>query len=132
MVGFRLAVVVSLAAYTIPNANAAMHGAAFSNIEVAAAPQADAGALLHKAAVEHADAGHHADVGHHADADHHSEGGAFGKQVKQDCCQDFCFSAALLSSCESSAPARVLMIFLASDDSHVHGTRPSLHRPPNI
>lgn len=133
MVFFRLAVVVSLAGYTIPNANAAMHGSAYSEVVAAVAPDDQADTHRHTTAVEHADAGLHADVGHHADAGHHGDDGDLGKQVKKDCCQDFCFSIALPSSCESSVPpVRVSLVFTTFDDSRVHGTRPSLHRPPNI
>lgn len=119
MVFFRLAIIVSLAGYTMPNANAAMHGSAFSEVSVSV------------------EAGHHGDAHSHgaetsqADADHHDDGDT-GKTSKNDCCQDFCFSLALPSPCQTYEPARVSTALRALDDSRVHGTQPSLHRPPNI
>lgn len=85
MVLFRLAIVVSLAGYTIPNANAAMHGSAYQNVTISV------------------EAGHHGDAHSHgakvfdADAGHHGDGGDAGKTAKDNCCQDFCFSIALPS-----------------------------------
>lgn len=120
MVLIRLAVVVSLAGYTMPNANAAMHGS----------PYPDASISIQ--------AGHHGDAHSHgakvfdADAGHHGDGGDAGKTAKDNCCQDFCFSIALPSPCQTSTLAKASAVFGAFDDSRVHGTRPSLHRPPNI
>jgi hypothetical protein len=119
MVFFRLAVILSLAGYTMPNANAAMHGSAYSEVSISV------------------EAGHHGDAHSHGaeavqvDAGHHGDGDA-GETSKKDCCQDFCFSIALPSTYQTSVPARVSSALRALDDSRVRGTRPSLHRPPNI
>lgn len=120
MVLFRLAVVLSLAGYTMPNANAAMHGSPYPEASIVAE------------ASHHGDAHSHGSKVVKADADHHRDGGDGGKSVQKNCCQDFCFSIALPSPSQTSVPARVSMAFAAFDDSRVHGTRPSLHRPPKI
>ena len=120
MVLIRLAVVVSLAGYTMPNANAAMHGSAYPDASISIEAGHKGDAHSHAAKVFDADAGHHAD------------GGDAGKTSKDNCCQDFCFSIALPSPCQTSVMARASTVFGALDDSRVHGTRPSLHRPPNI
>lgn len=121
MVVFRLAVVLSLASYTMPYATAAMHGSAYPDATVSVDLQ------------HHGDNHSHSAEAHEAARGHHVSGGDSGEPLEKDCCQDFCFSIALPSSCESSVPpVRVSTVFLTLDDSLVHGTRPSLHRPPNI
>jgi len=126
MVVFRLAVVVSLAGYTIPNANAAMHGSAYADVAVSIAVEDHEDARFQAVPIQHADAGHH------AHGDHNGDGDDFGKQVKKDCCQDFCFSAALPSSVQSSGVVTASSPLHFLDDGRIQGTRPSLHRPPNI
>ncbi|MCK8780821.1 hypothetical protein M0654_12580 [Rhizobium sp. NTR19] len=129
MVFFRLAIVVSLVGYTVPNATAAMHGSAFAEIEVSAPVDhhGDGDADSHGTADKQADAGHHGGGGHHD-----RDGSMSGKQVQKDCCQDFCFSVALPSPYQAFEPVTVATPLRVFDDSRVHGTRPSLHRPPNI
>lgn len=118
MVVFRLAIVVSLVGYTMPNAYAAMHGSAYSDVQISAAAEGHDDGHSHMPQADHADAGHHGD--------------GLEKKVKQDCCQDFCFAAALPTSCQAEGPVTVSSTLRFFDDGRVHGTRPSLHRPPNI
>jgi|TARA_R110000751_G_scaffold65203_1_gene133533 hypothetical protein len=125
MVVLRLVVVISLAGYTMSNANAAMHGSAFSDIEIAVVVEAHVGVHSDEAT------SHQKEPGEHAHAGHHGAGGD-GKQVNKDCCQDFCFSIALPTLSQTSVPASASTVFGAFNDSRVHGTRPSLHRPPKI
>jgi predicted 2-oxoglutarate/Fe(II)-dependent dioxygenase YbiX len=116
MVLLRLAVVMSLAGYTMSNANAAMHGSAYADVTASVGAQHHNNTHNHGAEVGHADTGHH--------------DGA--EVVKKDCCQDFCFSVALPASCQTSRPLLASSALRLGDDSRIHGTRPSLHRPPNI
>ncbi|WP_117191576.1 hypothetical protein [Rhizobium terrae] len=124
----RLAVMVSLAGYTMPNAYAAMHGAIYSGIQVTSAADHHVDSRIQPADPDH--------TGHstaHAEADHHGDSGdGPAKQVKKDCCQDFCFSIALPSSWQSAGVVTLSSVLVFADDNRVHGTRPSLHRPPNI
>lgn len=124
LVLIRLAIIASLVGYTMPNVYAAMHGTAFADIVTATSNGHDSDGHDHGATVERADAGHHA-----SDADGGTDP---GKQMKKNCCQDFCFSVALPSSCQAIGPVAVSSALRVFDDGRVHGTRPSLHRPPNI
>lgn len=124
LVLIRLAIIVSLVGDTMPNVYAAMHGAVYSGTDAAIVDDHHSSGHDHGATAEAADAGHHA-----TDAD---DGTDSGKQVKKNCCQDFCFSVALPSHCQASRPYMGSAALRSLDDTRVHGTRPSLHRPPNI
>nr|WP_325262541.1 hypothetical protein [uncultured Rhizobium sp.] len=123
LVLIRLAIIVSLVGYTMPNVYAAMHGTAYSGTGEVVADDHHSGSHDHGATAKIADAGHHA-----ADADD----GDPGKQFKKNCCQDFCFSVALPSHCQDFLTLAASATLRFFDDTRVHGTRPSLHRPPNI
>lgn len=123
MVVFRLAIVVSLVGYTLPNANAAMHGSAYADVTVKAvqADHHDHGSHSHGTMQDVSDATHH-----QPDKD------AGGQLAKKDCCQDFCFSMALPSGCDSPGIDAKSTIREFVDDTDPRGQPPSLHRPPNI
>ena len=123
MIVFRLAIVVSLVGYTLPNANAAMHGSAYDDLAVVAVE------------ADHHDHGlpAHAAMQDDSDASHHQPGkDAGGKLAKNDCCQDFCFSMALPSGYDAPEVLAHSSIREFNDDTDPHGQPPSLHRPPNI
>lgn len=123
---FRLAVIVSLAGYTLPNANAAMHGPT--------SPQTEAAIIADHGHESHghddlASDNHDADQ---AQSDHHGGNDDPNKSGKQNCCQDFCMSMALLSChhAETRLVASSIRYFI--DDSKNVGQITLLNRPPNI
>lgn len=123
---FRLAVIVSLVGYTLPNANAAMHGSALGNLQIQAVVQDDGHDEDHVAAeVDHGM--DHTEAGHHGGNDD-----AAGKSAKPDCCQDFCVSMALPVTHDVGGRIAVSSIRHFADDSKALGQIPVLNRPPNI
>lgn len=113
----RLAIVLSLAGYSLSNAYAAMHrtGDVRQTVSVS---------LDHGAAEKMAN-DHHGDV-----AADHDGGGA--ELAKQDCCQDFCVSLAIIGSSETMTVPVATAIHAFIDDRGTAGEIPALHRPPNI
>ncbi|MBB2792759.1 UNVERIFIED_ORG: hypothetical protein GGD58_001606 [Rhizobium pisi] len=116
----RLAIIVSLAGYSISNLDAAMHGPTLQvekTVSSAAAHGSHdmAGVSSHKHA--HGDA---------ADNDGPS------KIAKQECCKDFCGGFVLLCAGQSLGGPVVASILQFIDDQHVPGELPPLDRPPNI
>lgn len=115
----RLAVVASLALYTLPNAAFAMHGDDAAT--VAASPQ-DA----------------HADHASASASDHHDHGTSADlakedqKQDKQDCCSDFCISLAIMAHAPEFGSPRSDSVLLFLNDRLVFGQLSGLHRPPSI
>ncbi|NTE89415.1 hypothetical protein [Agrobacterium rubi] len=123
---FRLAVIVSLVGYTLPNANAAMHGVS--------ALQAEA-----TITVDHAHGSHgHDDLasGNHdadqAQSGHHGGNDDTDKSGKQNCCQDFCMSMALIACNQAETRLVASSIRYFIDDSKNVGQITLLNRPPNI
>ncbi|MBN8954466.1 MULTISPECIES: hypothetical protein [unclassified Rhizobium] len=114
----RLAIIVSLAGYTLSNANAAMHGSAF--------PEFRAEKL-----VDHGD--HHA-MQTDATGKHHDDasGLAKAKIAKQECCKDFCVGFGIVCNGYDAGGPAVSSIRQFIDDRHAPGERPNLDRPPNI
>jgi hypothetical protein len=114
----RLAMVASLALYTLPNATFAMHGA-------------EASATAVNVQDDHAD---HASM----DAtDHHGQGVSTAlakhdqKQDKQNCCSDFCISLAIVADAPAYGSPRNESVIIFLNDGFVHGQLSSLHRPPS-
>lgn len=114
----RLAIVVSLAGYTLSNANAAMHGSAFP--EIRAERQIDHG-------------NHHVTRADAAD-NHHSGASDLmkGKVAKQECCKDFCIGFGIICDGHDVGGFTVSSIRQFIDDRHTPGEKPNLDRPPNI
>ncbi|MNV40712.1 hypothetical protein D3C71_1323270 [compost metagenome] len=123
---FRLAVIVSLAGYTSPNANAAMHGP--SSIQTEATITVDHGHGSH-GHDELASDDHDADQ---AQSGHHGGSDDTEKPGKQDCCQDFCMSMALLAGDQGETRLVASSIRYFIDDSNTVGQITFLNRPPNI
>jgi hypothetical protein len=119
----RLVIIVSLAGYTLSNANAAMHGAAFPEFETTTSQ-------LMKQNGEHDMAqmsGHD-----HAHSDAADDEDGVTKLVKQECCKDFCGGFAIMAGGHAVGGPVVSSIRHIIDDQHSFGELPALHRPPNI
>ncbi|UVC06859.1 hypothetical protein IHQ71_16550 [Rhizobium sp. TH2] len=119
LVLLRLAIVASLALYTLPNATFAMHGDEASSVAVS----------LDNIQDEHAsmdDSDHH-DHGITKDTAKHDQ-----KQDKQNCCSDFCISLAIISDAPDFGSPRSDSVRDFLNDSSVFGQLQSLHRPPSI
>ncbi|MBX4863755.1 hypothetical protein HJA86_28140 [Rhizobium bangladeshense] len=117
----RLAIIVSLAGYSLSNANAAMHGTAFPEFEQAASQ-----------AMQHGDHDMAQMSGHDHSHDHAAGDKDGTKLVKQDCCSDFCAGIGIIcDSCDVGGPV-VTSIRQFVDDQQTFGELPPLHRPPNI
>ncbi|WP_164497516.1 hypothetical protein [Sinorhizobium medicae] len=111
----RLAIVVSLTAYSLPAASASMHGG-WSNTEIA-------------------QSGDHHDetkIGGHSHDDQKSSPDDAKKLVKTECCKGFCVSMALVAETNTVGGLRVTSIREFVDDARTKGELPLLHRPPNI
>lgn len=110
----RLVIIASLAGYSIPTASAAMHGT-WSKVDVG----------------QHQD--HHATADVHQDhGDHHSTADSDQKLDKQECCNAFCVSLAIVTGAHAIGGPRVASMHEFMDDAHIIGEIPPLHRPPNI
>jgi hypothetical protein len=124
----RLAIIVSLVGYTVPNANAAMHGPA--DVQAEDATTADHGHGTHKHDnLASSDMGHDAE---HAQSGHHGGIDDSDKSQKQNCCQDFCVSMALVSCHQAETRLVASSIRYFVDDSNSVGQITLLNRPPNI
>lgn len=114
----RLAVVASLALYTLPNATFAMHGAEASTVAVSLQD-------------EHAD---HASMGA---SDHHDQGVATDvakhdqKQDRPNCCSDFCISLAIMADAQEFGSPNGVSVRHFLNDGFFVGQLSSLHRPPS-
>lgn len=119
LVLIRLAIVVSLAGYSLSNASAAMHGGS------------DLSARSSMSMADHhqgADASHD----HHDQASADADGTDGMKTVKQECCQDFCVSFVLVVSADALEGPVVSTVSGFLNDRGLLGQNPALHRPPNI
>lgn len=117
----RLAIIVSLAGYSLSNATAAMHGQNSVKVQQTVSMPKDhhgSGMAAHD---------RHGDVS--ADDDGNGDG---IKLAKQECCNDFCVSLAIITSSDSMGGPVVSPIREFLNDSHVAGELVPLHRPPNI
>lgn len=118
LVLIRLAIIVSLAGYSLSNASAAMHGRSEFSV---------------RSSVTMVDRHQDVDTSH----SHYNPSAKVGsdegmKTVKQDCCKDFCMGFALVipSTTIHGPLASTVSGFL--NDRGLAGQIPALHRPPNI
>lgn len=112
----RLVIVVSLAGYSLSIATAAMHGQTLTATTVM--PES----------MDHTDS----QMGEY---DHHgkvSADDAASKVVKQECCNDFCISFAIVAAMDTSDGPKVSSTHRLIDDQRSFGEIPALHRPPII
>ncbi|QRM45119.1 hypothetical protein [Rhizobium sp. BG4] len=121
----RLVIIVSLAGYTLSNANAAMHGNAFPEVSVA-----DVSATAHAVHLEAKAPGQHA-AHHHAGAENAADGDN-DQIAKQECCKDFCGGFGIICDGHDVGGPIVAAIRQFVDDRETVGELPVLHRPPNI
>lgn len=124
LVLMRLVIIVSLAGYSLSNANAVMHGSSFPELKavVSDVTPSHEGHDMSAAA-------HH---GHsHGDVSEEEDDGA-SKLVKQECCKDFCGGFGII--CEGQDVSRPVVTSIRQfiDDRTTLGELPPLHRPPNI
>ncbi|TCU24685.1 hypothetical protein EV130_106278 [Rhizobium azibense] len=121
LVMMRLVIIVSLAGYSLSNANAAMHGSPFP--DPGAAPF---DAMLSHGAHDRVDVAQH----DHSHGDVSDDDGS--KLVKQDCCDDFCGGIGIISDGQDVGGPVVTSIRQFVDDRTTLGELPTLDRPPNI
>jgi hypothetical protein len=107
-------IIASLAGYSLPAASAAMHG----SIATSTAVQSD----------DH----HEMTDGDHVHGDESASPDDMQKIVKQECCNDFCVSFAIIAAAGEVGGPVVTSIREFIDDNHVVGELVPLHRPPNI
>ena len=118
----RLAIIVSLAGYSLSNASAAMHGTAFPEFEKAASE-----------ITRHSDHDMAQKSGHsHSDSDAADDENETAKLVKQECCDDFCGGLGIICDGHEVGGPLVTSIRQFVDDQQTFGELPPLHRPPNI
>lgn len=119
MLIFRLAVVLSLAGYSMSAANAAMHPAMPGSTSLVEDDHSAHGAHAHP---KMTDEGHHFD---HATA-------SDGATSDNGCCQDYCGVFAINPPMPKLAHPVAASIKGFMNDLRTFGESPALHRPPNI
>lgn len=119
LVLLRLAIIASLALYTLPNATFAMHGNDGQAVTM----------TMDMAQAEHVsmDGSGHDEHGIAKTTAKHDQ-----KQDKQNCCSDFCISLAIMSDAPEFGSPRGVSVRDFLNDSSVFGQLQSLHRPPSI
>jgi len=120
----RLVIIVSLAGYTFSNANAAMHGSAFPELQTSVESEAH----------DHHSMSSHDHQASDTASSHHDDQSGVGDSgiAKQECCKDFCGGFGIV--CETpdvGGPVLSSIREFVNDQSTV-GALPPLHRPPNI
>ncbi|MCJ8518532.1 hypothetical protein ABID21_001144 [Pseudorhizobium tarimense] len=119
MLIFRLAVVLSLAGYSMSAANAAMHPAMPDSASFVENSHSAHGAHAHsKMTVE----AHHSDHATATDVDTGNNG----------CCQDYCGVFAIDAPMPKLVHPVAASIKGFMNDLRAFGESPALHRPPNI
>jgi hypothetical protein len=119
----RLVMIASLAAYTLPTVSVAMHGDMSSTYDLT---YAMTDAADSSASVDVAESGSH----DHGNMDKSADKDT--KQIKQDCCSDFCLSMAIISDGHILDSIQPTSVRASYDDQSAFGELSSLHRPPSI
>ncbi|MBU4529306.1 MAG: hypothetical protein KJ759_11445 [Alphaproteobacteria bacterium] len=117
LVLIRLAIIASLAGYSLSNAAAAMHSAPSADNQASLSQTMDQPAI-HTAL--------------HHDHDDESTGNDGSRLAKQDCCSDVCASFMLVTFQDSSINPAALPLREFVDEDFIFGEFPGLHRPPRI
>jgi hypothetical protein len=128
----RLVIIVSLAGYSLSNANAAMHGSAFPGLQ---SPAILAGAHDHHAMSGDDHAASSEDVTVQGVADRHDHGSSASDDEqlsKQQCCKDFCGGFGIVCESHEVGGPVISSIRQFVDDQSILGEVPPLHRPPKI
>lgn len=115
----RLAIVVSLAGYSVASVSSAMHGSSFPKVDMASSEVTPYSNHDVAGASDHA----------HDAADQND---GLSKIAKQECCKDFCSGFGIV--CDSPDVGGPIATSLRQfvDDQPTIGVLPALHRPPNI
>lgn len=119
MLIFRLAVVLSLAGYSMSAANAAMHPVMPDSASFVEGDPSAHGVHAHP---KMTDDGHHSE--HAAESD--------GDTADNSCCQDYCGVFAIDAPMPKLAHPVAASIRGFMNDLRTFGESPALHRPPNI
>lgn len=114
----RLAIVLSLAGYSLSTANAVMHNASSPDV-----PAQMSDLMQHGDGVQMSAHDHHATISADDDA---------SKSAQQQCCEDFCIGLAIIVSTDTVAGPVVSSIREFIDDQSSFGEVHSLHRPPSL
>lgn len=114
----RLAIVLSLAGYSLSTATAAMHG-----------PSSAGAAAQISAVMQHGDGAQMSTHDRHQTASADDDG---SNLAKQECCKDFCIGFAIIVSAKTMAGPVVASIREFIDDRSAFGEIQSLHRPPSL
>ncbi len=109
----RLAIVLSLAGYSLSTATAAMHGASAQI----------------SAVMQHGDGAQMSAHDHHQTVSADDDG---SNLAKQECCKDFCIGFAIIVSTNTIASPVIASIREFIDDRSSFGEIQSLHRPPSL
>jgi hypothetical protein len=123
LVMMRLVIIVSLAGYSLSNANAAMHGSSFPDLKAVVSdvmPSHEGDAKTEAVHHDHS----------HGDVSHDDDGAS--KLVKQECCKDFCGGFGIICASPDVGGPVVTSIRQFIDDRTPLGELPTLDRPPNI
>jgi hypothetical protein len=114
----RLAIVLSLAGYSLSTATAAMHG-----------PAAAGASAQISAVMQHGDGAQMSAHDHHQTVSADDDG---SNLAKQECCKDFCIGFAIIVSTNTIASPVIASIREFIDDRSSFGELQSLHRPPSL
>lgn len=114
----RLVIIVSLAGYTLSNANAAMHGTAFPELTQSMSQSMHGG--------DHAQLSEHDHDGKTSTDDDSSD------LSKQECCKDFCSGFAIICGAPDLRQRVAASTRHYLSDDTAFGEMPTLDRPPNI
>ena len=114
----KLAIVLSLAGYSLSTATAAMHG-----------PSSAGASAQISAVMQHGDGAQMSAHDHHQTVSADDDG---SNLAKQECCKDFCIGFAIIVSTNTIASPVIASIREFIDDRSSFGELQSLHRPPSL
>lgn len=118
LIAIRLAIVLSLAGYSLSTANAAMHNPPSPGV-----PVKMSAVMQHGDGVQMSARDHRGTVSADDDA---------SKSAQQECCEDFCIGLAIIVSADTVDGPVVSSIREFNDDQSSFGEIHSLHRPPGL
>ena len=117
LVLIRLAIIASLASYSLSNVAAAMHSVPSVDTQASLSQTMDQPAIQ---------------MALHDDHDDESTGNDGSRLAKQECCSDVCAGFMLVTFQESSISPVVSATREFVDEDFIFGEFPGLHRPPKI
>ena len=126
LVLIRLAIIASLAGYSLSSAAAAIHSVPFADTQAGISRTMD---RLTLQMTSHDD--HHQMASHDGQDDMSADNDG-SRLAKQQCCYDFCAGFMLVTFQESSINPVVSTTREFVDEDFIFGEFPGLHRPPKI